>query len=266
MIPQPMVIANTTGAGGAVAYTRVRNDPPDGYSLVWSSAAMATLPAQGNIDFDYRAFDHIAMVSQETVTLVVAANSPWQTFEDFIAHARQEAAQGRPVTVGNSGVGSYTHLSAAAIASRANTQFQHIAFGAGLAVTNLLGGHIDASVQHPAEILSVWRNNQVRILSVSSEERIPAFRDVPTLMELGLDLHLAQWRSVSAPRGTSPDRLRWLEDVFLRAADDPRWHANAEQTGSTVVKMGSEELTQFFARQHELIAELATDIQAELKK
>ena len=261
---QSISILNVTGAGGAVAYTQVKNAKPDGYKLLWTSAALATLPAQGNIDFDYNAFDHVAMVSTETVTLTVSAQSPWKTLGEFLADAKKRGTE-KPVTVGNSGVGSFTHLSGVAIADKAGVPFAHIAFGTGLAVTNLIGGHIDASVQHPAEILSAYRGGAVRMLSVSSERRIEAFKDVPTLKEQGIDLLLEQFRGVSVPKGTPQPIIERLETAFLKAAQTEEWVKHSESVGAEPKTRNSAEYTRFVADQHVQIAELARKVTADQK-
>lgn len=262
---QAITIANVTGAGGAVAYTRVKNAKPDGYQLLWSSAAMATLPAQGNIDYDYTALEHIGMVATETVTLAVAANAPWKTLQEFLDDAKKRGSS-KPMTVGNSGVGSFTHLSAVAIADKAGVPFTHIAFGTGLAVTNLIGGHIDASVQHPAEILPALKNGQVRMLTVSSNRRIDAFKDVPTLKEQGIDLELVQFRAVSAPKGTPQPIIARLEEAFLKAAKSQEWIDYSVSVGSEPQTMTSAEVTKFMAQQHEQIAKFSSQLKAEQPK
>lgn len=259
---QPIQISNVTGAGGAVAYQQVKNSKPDGYKLLWTSAALATLPAQGNIDFGYEAYDHVALVSAETVTLTVAADSPWKTLKDFLADAKSRS---KPVTVGNSGIGSFTHLSAAAISQAAGVPFTHIAFGTGLAVTNLIGGHIDASVQHPAEILAAYKGGQVRMLTVSSDQRIPAFKDVPTLKEQGINLMLEQWRGVSVAKGTPKPILDRLEAAFLKAAKSDEWVQYCESVGAVAKPMVSTDFTKFVAEQDKQIRDLAKTVQTETK-
>jgi tripartite-type tricarboxylate transporter receptor subunit TctC len=257
---QPIAIVNVTGAGGAVAYTRVKNAKPDGYQLLWSSQAIATLPTQGNIDYDYKAFDHVAMVGAETVTLAVSAQSPWKTLKEFLDEGKTRAAANKPMNVGNSGVGSYTHFSAVAISDKAGVPFQNIAFGTGLAVTNLLGGHIDASVQHPAEILSQWKGNAVRMLTVSSDKRIDAFKDVPTLKEQGIDLELIQFRAVSVPKGTPQPIIDKLEAAFIKAAKSQEWIDYSASVGSQPTTMDSKTLTQYMAKSTADLAELSKKV------
>jgi tripartite-type tricarboxylate transporter receptor subunit TctC len=263
---QPVVISNVTGAGGAVAYTDVKNSKQDGYKILWTSAAMATLPAQGSIDFNYSALDHLALVSAETVTLAVSADSQWKTLKDFLDESKKRGDAGKPMNVGNSGVGSFTHLSAVAIASKAGVPFTNIAFGAGLAVTNLIGGHIDASVQHPAEILSQYKGGSVRMLTVSSDKRIDAFKDVPTLKEQGIDLMLEQWRGISVAKGTPKPIEDKLEAAFLKAAKSSEWADFLATLGASPKPMTSAEMTKFVADQDVQIAALAKQVNADPAK
>lgn len=262
---QSINIVNVTGAGGAVAYTQVKNAKPDGYKLLWTSAAMATLPAQGNIDFDYKAFDHVAMVATETVSFSVSATFQAKSMKDFLEEAKKRAST-KQMAVGNSGVGSFTHLSAVAISDKAGVPFSHVAFGQGLAVTNLIGGHIDASVQHPAEILPALKGGSVRMLAVSSDKRVDAFRDVPTLKEQGIDLVLEQFRGVSVPKGTPRPIIDKLEAAFLKAAKSEKWAEQNSSSGSQVKLLTSAEYTKFVADQHVQIAELAKKVKESQEK
>ena len=259
---QPITINNVTGAGGAVAYQTIKNGKPDGYKLLWASAAMATLPAQGNIDFGYEAFDHVALVSAETVSLSVAADSPWTTLKDFVADAK---GRGKPMNVGNSGLGSFTHLSSVAIADKTGAPFTHIAFGADLAVTNLIGGHIDASVQHPAEILPAYKGQAIRMLGVTSNDRIKAFSDIPTFKEQGYDLFLEQWRGISVTKGTPKPIMDKMEAAFLKVAKSQEWADYLETIGAFAKPMSSADMSTFVADQHVQITNLAKQVKTDTK-
>ncbi len=245
-------VRNVTGGGGAVAYNEVVNAPNDGYTAIWSSAALNTLAAAGNIPFDYEAFDHVAIVSLETVTFAVAADSEWETLEDFIADT-----QDQPLQVGNSGMGSTTHLTAVDIANKAGAEFEHIPYGDQLAVTSVLGGEIPASVQHPAEVMSQWQAGDIRFLAITSPERIETFEGVPTAQEQGVDVVLEQWRGISLPQGTDEDIIQTLEDAFTRAAETDEWAEFVESNGNEVRVMGSEEMTEFVAEMQQQIDEIA---------
>lgn len=199
VLGQPVAVVNRTGAGGAVGYNYVKTKPADGYSIVWNSNSISTAYYAGNMKLTYKDFDPVAQVSVETATIAVAADSPWKTLAEFIEYAKQNPGK---VRIGNSGNGSYTHLTAAALAKAAGIEVIHVPFGQGLAVSSLLGGKIEASVQLPAEIMSQYQGGKVRILAVTDSERDAALPDVPTAKEQGVDLVMNLWRGVAVPLGT----------------------------------------------------------------
>lgn len=248
-------VRNVTGGGGAVAYQQVRNAQPDGYSVVWSSGAVNTLAAAGNIDFTYEAFKHAAIVSTETVTLAVAQDAPWQNLEEFMQAAEEQRMQ-----VGNSGTGSFTHISAFAMANEAGVEFEHIPFGDQLAITQVLGGQIDASVQHPAEILEQWEAEKIRILTLTAPERLQAYEGVPTATEQGYDVTLTQWRGLSLPQETPDDVVQTLEDTFTEVASGEEWQQFADSIGSQTQVMSQDDMTSFVAEQYEKINNIVSQM------
>jgi putative tricarboxylic transport membrane protein len=124
---QPVAVVNRTGAGGAIGYTHVRSQAPDGYALVWNSNSISTAHHAGNMKLDYTAFAGVAQLTSEPVSLAVKADAPWKDLPEFLAHAR--TSPGR-VRLGNSGRGSFTHLVAVALENRAGVKLTHVPFGA----------------------------------------------------------------------------------------------------------------------------------------
>lgn len=241
---QQMQVRNVPKGGGAIAYNQVKNARPDGYTTIWASGAVNTLAATGNIDFTYEAFKHAGIVATETVTLAVADDSPWQDLRGFM-----QAAKDQKMKVGNSGLGSFTHIASFALADAAGVEFEHVPFGEQLAYNQVLGGQIDASVQHPAEILEQWKAGKLRILTLTSPERIEAYEGVPTAREQGYDVVMTQWRGVSVPKDTPDEAVQKLEDSFTKAAESEDWKKFANSVGSQVQVMGSDEMTDFVADQ-----------------
>ena len=94
---QPMVVRNVLGAGGAIAYNEVHRSKPDGYTLIWYSGAINTLAARKQIPYDYNAFEPIAGIGIETVSIAVDKNAPWKDFKEFIAYCKANPGK---VTIG----------------------------------------------------------------------------------------------------------------------------------------------------------------------
>lgn len=227
---QPMIVRNVLGAGGAIAYNEVRRAKPDGYTLVWYSGAINTLAARKQLQYDYNAFEPIAGVGIETVSIAVAKKAPWKDFKEFIAYCKANPGK---VTMGNSGMGSVTHMVPLAMASKAGVKIIHVPFGTGLAMTALLGGKIDSSSQHPAEVFNFVKAGEVRILAVSSEKRIALWPDVPTMTESGVDLEFDQWRGIAAPKGTPKAVVDKLASLVKKAVESKEWIDFTATVGST---------------------------------
>ncbi len=227
---QPMVVRNVTGAGGAIAYNEVNRSKKDGHTLVWYSGAINTLAARKQVPYDYKAFEPIAGVGIETVSIAVSKNAPWKNLKEFIAYGKANPGK---VTMGNSGMGSVTHMVPLALASKAGLKITHVPFGQGLAMAALMGGKIDSSSQHPAEVFNQVKAGEVRILAISSENRISLWPDVPTMKESGVDLEFDQWRGIAAPKGTPQAVVDKLSPLVKKAVESKEWIDFASSLGST---------------------------------
>ena len=254
---KPIAVINRTGGGGAIGYSAVKNARPDGYTLMWNSTALLTLAHAGNIDFDYRGFETVCLISTETPTFAVAKDAPWKDLRELVEHARKNPGK---VRVGNSGFGSATHIAAEALEEIAKAPMTHVPFGQGLAVSSLLGGKIEASVQLPAEIAGPVDAGQVRLLAVSSEKRLAAFPSVPTMTEQQIPLVFEVWRGVGAPKGTPKEVLAKLEAAFAQAAKDKAFTDAALKFGFTINYQSGADFAKFLQSQDELVGRLMKKI------
>lgn len=227
---QPMIVRNVTGAGGSIAYNEVNRSRKDGYTLIWYSGAINTLAARKQVQYDYNAFEPIAGVGIETVSVAVSKNAPWKDFKEFVAYAKANPGK---VTMGNSGMGSVTHMVPVALAAKAGIKIIHVPFGTGLAMAALMGGKIDSSSQHPAEVFNQVKAGEVRILAISNDKRINIWPDVPTMKESGVDLEFAQWRGIAAPKGTPQAVVDKLSPIIKKAVESKEWIEFASSLGST---------------------------------
>jgi putative tricarboxylic transport membrane protein len=226
----PVVAVNRTGGGGAAGYTHVAKQPPDGYSIVWNSNSISTNYHAGNLPFDYHAFDPVARVAVETPVLAVRADAPWKTLKDLLDYAKANPGK---VRVGNSGPGSHTHFAASALFATAGAKEIEVPFGQGQAVVNLLGGHIEATVQLPAAVVAHVKSHDLRALAVLGSRRDPIFPDVPTAQELGCPVALDMWRGIAVPKGTPQPVIARLEEAIRRTVESPEFAAAGRDIGFT---------------------------------
>jgi len=224
---QRVLVVNRPGAGGAIGYKYVAAQKPDGYSLVWNSNSISTTFHSGQLNFDYQAFDAVARVLVESVVVAVRTDAPWRTLNDLVADAK---AKPKEITVGHSGIGSHTHISLAALVRAAGVEVNEVPFAAAQVVPSLVGGHVNAVVQFPGALAAPMKQGQLRLLATLTQNRDPAWPDVPTARELGFQVALDAWRGIAVPRGTPPQVIAQLESA-IRAT-----------TGSTEFLRGSENL------------------------
>jgi tripartite-type tricarboxylate transporter receptor subunit TctC len=227
-LPGNVIVVDRPGAGGAIGYKYVATQKPDGYALVWNSNSISTTYYSGQLTFDYRAFDPVARVLVESPVLAVRADAPWKTLAEFLADAR--ARPGR-VTVGNSGIGSHTHISSAALFKAAGVEVIEVPYGAAQVVPNLIGGHIDAVVQLPAALSSHLKAGTVRLLAALIPKRDPSLPDVHTALEQGVNVSVEAWRGGAAPRGTPAPIVTALEAAIRKTAEAPEFARACAELG-----------------------------------
>ena len=221
-----VLAVNRPGAGGAIGYKHVASQKPDGYALVWNSNSISTTYHSGQLQFDYKTFDPVARVLLESVVVAVRSEAKWKTLKELIADAK---ARPDAITVANSGIGSHTHISSAALFRTAATQVTDVPYAAAQIMPNLMGGHVDAAVQFPAALAANVQGGRLRLLATLTAQRDPAFPDVPTARELGIDVALDAWRGIAVPRGTPQAVVAVLEKAIREAVESAEFAATSEK-------------------------------------
>ena len=253
-----VVVVNKPGGGGAVGFTEAAQARPDGYTLVTAITPVTILPHQVKTAFTYKDFEPIINVVDDPAMFQVRADSPWKTLSEFLDYARKNPGM---LTVGNSGAGGGVHLIALAFEKSAGVKFNHIPFaGGGPSVTALLGGHIHAVSVSPPEGISHVKAGKLRIIALFSAKRMPAFPEVPTVREQGVNFVMGQWRGLAAPKGTPPDVIKKLHDAFKRGMEDPAFVKNAADMTVHLAYIGPGEFGKLMAQDHERYGKLVEEI------
>ncbi len=198
---QTVLVENRAGAGGVIGTDFVAKQPADGYTLlvshasvhVFSAATMPVLPFHPVTDFT-----HVGMLVEASNVLLVKAESPYRTLDQYLAAART-----RPVRYGSSGIGSAPHLLGAMLTGEAGvTNLDHVPYrGSAPAMQDLMANQIESMIDPITTNVQLMKDGVLRALAISTPQRLPAFPDVPTFAELGFPkLTSAQWLGLSAPK------------------------------------------------------------------
>jgi tripartite-type tricarboxylate transporter receptor subunit TctC len=250
---QKVLVVNRPGAGGAIGYKYVQAQKPDGYSLVWNSNSISTTYHSGQLAFDYRAFDAVARVLVESVVLAVRSDASWKSLKDLVAEAK---AKPKAISVGHSGIGSHTHISLAALFRASDVDVNEVPFGAAQVVPSLLGGHVAAIVQFPAALAGPVKQGQLRLLAALTQNRDPAWPNVPTAREQGFDAALDAWRGIAVPRGTPGAAIAALEGAIRRTVESAEFRKAAENLGVRPAFLPADEFSELISKEDASLSRL----------
>lgn len=244
-----------TGASGAVGYSYVKSTPPNGYNIVWNSNSISTAFHNGNMKFDYKAFAGVARVGMEVPAMAVRTDSGWKNLKEFAAAAKKQKLK-----VGISGRGSFTHLSSAALFSKMGVDVVYVPYGKGKAPVELLAGRIDAALQWPNQFMSHAEAGKLRIIAVTSAERVPVIPNVPTAKEQGYDVDMVLWRGIAAPKGTPKPAVDRLQNAIKAVIDSKSFRDHCKKLGFEPAFLPAAEFDQFIAKDDVEIANLMAQL------
>ncbi|MCL4439602.1 MAG: tripartite tricarboxylate transporter substrate binding protein [Firmicutes bacterium] len=240
---QPVAVVNKTGGSGTQVLTELAAASPDGYTIATASAPLIFLFARKEIPMKPDDFTYLANIDTEPSSLMVKADSPYKTFEDFIQAAKAQAGK---ITVAGPGSGTFNNVLAIKIANQAGVQLKWIPYkGGNQAIAALLGGHVDAVLTPPSSALAQIGNKQVQVLVVSSAKRSKYFPDVPTLKEKGINLDEGTWRGFIAPKNLPKNIEETLEKAIAKAIETPEWKNYMEKNQQDDVMMLGDDFAKY---------------------
>ena len=255
----PVPILDKPGAGGAVGYTYLSQQKPDGYSVIWSSNSISTTFHNGQLPFDYKNLEHIARVTIENPALAVKADAPWKTLKELVAYAK---ANPEKVRVGNSGQGSQTHIASVALFSSSGAKIIPVHRSGGQATADLLAGRIEVAVQFPQALVPHVKSKDLRVLALLGNIPDPAFPEAKSAKQQGYNVDMGLWRGVSAPKGTPKAVVAKLQDAIKKTVESPEFKEAGQKIGFTPAYQGSEAFTKTIAADDKHIATVIKEIKA----
>jgi tripartite-type tricarboxylate transporter receptor subunit TctC len=255
----PVPVVDKPGAGGAIGYTYVSQQKADGYTIVWSSNSISTTFHNGQLPFDYKAFEHVARVTIENPALAVRADAPWQTLKELIDYAK---ANPDKVRVGNSGQGSQTHIASVALFTASGAKVTPVHRTGGQATADLLGSRIEVVVQFPQVLVPHVRSGSLRVLALLGNIPDPAFPEVKSAKQQGYDIDMGLWRGISVPKGTPREVIAKLQDAVKRAVESPEFAEAGRKIGFTPAYQPSDQFTRMIEEDDKHIAAVIKEIKA----
>ncbi|HEU0201148.1 MAG TPA: tripartite tricarboxylate transporter substrate binding protein [Burkholderiaceae bacterium] len=244
---QPFVVENRPGATGAIGAAQVKRARPDGYTLLVASIGVyATNPfLQKNLPYDpAKDFDLLTVAVRAPNVLVVHPSVSANNVKEFIEYVKQKKEK---VSFASSGAGSSDHLTAALFFQRTGASGLHVPYKGGApAISDLLGGHAQASFQNINAVLNHIKAGKLKALAVTGDKRSSVLPDVPTLTEAGVkDVEVYSWQAVAAPKGLPKDVKDRLHAGLTKALNAPEVKQTLAEQGFEVVANAPDQFSQF---------------------
>ena len=247
-VGQPIVVVNKAGAGGQVGWTELARQKPDGYYI-----GMINLPHLLTTVLDperkaaFKAEDIVPIISQalDPTTMSVRPDSPWKTLKDLINDAKKRPGQ---IAAGIVGYLQDDEIGYLQFAEGAGVEMRRVYFdGAALAITALLGKHVDVLFCTVGDNFTQWKAGRIRMLTIMDKERAKFYPDLPTTAELGFPTVLsAATRGIAAPKGVPEPIMKRLQAIFKTAMETKDHIDKLEGAGQPVKIMVGEEFIKYY--------------------
>lgn len=253
------IVDNKPGAGGTLGAGLAKRAAPDGYTLFVSSLGPFVIGPHliKNVGYDaLKDFDYITVAVQAPNVLAVPAASPYKTLAELMADLK---ARPDRVTFASAGNGTSDHLTAELFWQETGTKGVHVPYKGGApAMSDLLGGQVDATFMNINTGLPNIKAGKLRALAITSSKRSPLLPDVPTMEELGFKgVTVYSWQAIAAPKGLPADIKARLHGALVAGLNDPQIKPKLLDLGFEIVGNTPEQFTAFqaaeFARWKQVI-------------
>ena len=226
--PRPIIVVNKAGGAGAEGFLDVKGKKGDPHTIIITLSNLFTTPLHTGVPFSWKDLTPVARLALDQFILWVNAETPYMTAKDYIAAVKENAGKPSQKKMGGTGSAQEDQIITIQIQQAIDgTKFTYVPFkGGGEVCVNLVGKHVDSTVNNPIECASHWKAKRVRPLAVFDTERIPVaeWKDIPTVKEaLGVDIHYLMLRGIFGPPNMPKEAVDWYVGFLKRVTETPEW-------------------------------------------
>ncbi len=229
--PQPIIVVNKSGGAGAEGFLDVKGDKGNAHKIVITLSNLFTTPLATGVPFNWRDLTPVQMLALDNFVLWVNAETPYKNTKDYVT-----ALKGQPdkaFKMGGTGSKQEDQIITVLMEKSVGKKMIYIPLkGGGDVAVQLVGKHIDSTVNNPIEAESHWRSGALRPLCVTDKEKLPykvkltateSWNDIPTCASAGLPLEYLMLRGIFMPPGVSDDQVKYSLDLFTKVRALPEW-------------------------------------------
>jgi tripartite-type tricarboxylate transporter receptor subunit TctC len=231
LMTQPMIVVNKAGGAGAEGFLEIKGAKGDPHKIVITLSNLFTTPMATGVPFNWKDLTPVSMLALDQFVLWVNADTPYKTAKEYIAAVK--AAGPSKMKMGGTGSKQEDQIITVAIEKATGTKFIYVPFqGGGAVAVQLVGKHIDSTVNNPIEAVAQWRAGSLRALCVFDDKRMSykakvtdtmAWSDIPTCMESGIPMDYQMLRGIFMPAGVTADQRAYYVELMRKIRATPDW-------------------------------------------
>jgi putative tricarboxylic transport membrane protein len=230
LMKQPMVVINKAGGAGGEGFLDVKGARGNPHKLVITLSNLFTTPLATGIPFSWKDITPVAMMALDEFILWVNAETPYKSVKDYIDAAKKEPGKFK---MGGTGSKQEDQIITVAIEKSSGAKFSYIPYrGGGEVAVQLVGKHVDSTVNNPIEAIAQWRGGSVRPLCVFDNKQLAykdviaegkSWSDVPSCKSEGLDVEYLMLRGIFTSPGATKDQVDYYVNLLQKVRETPEW-------------------------------------------
>ena len=221
--PRPLIPINKSGGAGAEGFLYVKEKKGDPHVIIITLSNLFTTPLHTGVPFNWKDLTPLARMALDEFVLWVNAETPYKTAKEYVDAVKAQSAGTNRMKMGGTGSAQEDQIITIQLEQALGVKFTYVPFkGGGEVCVNLVGKHVDSTVNNPIECVSHWKAGRVRPLGVFDTARIPEgnWKDIPTIKEaLGVDIHYLMLRGIFGAPGIPKDAVQWHTDFLKKVYD-----------------------------------------------
>jgi putative tricarboxylic transport membrane protein len=257
--PRPIIAVNKSGGAGAEGFLHVKGKKGDAHTIVITLSNLFTTPLHTGIPFSWKDLTPVARIALDEFILWVNAETPYKTAKEYLAAVKEKNGT---MKMGGTGSAQEDQIITIQLEQALGVKFIYVPFkGGGEVCVNLVGKHVDSTVNNPIECVSHWKAGRVRPLAVFDSARIPVleWKDIPTVKEaLNTDITYLMLRGIFGPPDMPAEAVAWYQDLLKKVAETSEFKDYMQQGALRPAWLVGPEFNTWLGREDQVHRDLMT--------
>src|SRR6187455_222654 len=256
LMKQSLIPINKSGGAGAEGFLDVKGAKGDPHKIVITLSNLFTTPLATGVPFNWKDLTPVAMLALDEFVLWVNAETPYKTPTDYVAALK--AGDNGKFKMAGTGSKQEDQIITVALEKAVGKKMTYVPFkGGGDVAVQLVGKHVDSTVNNPIEAIAHWRSGALRPLCVFDSKPMPypakvtstmSWQDIPTCKSAGLDVEYVMLRGIFMPAGVSQEQVDFYIDLFKKVRALPEWKKYTEDAAFNDTFMAGKEYTDWVGK------------------